>query len=482
MSWLSLNWTKSDKPEARRQMVENAVADGSDQAAKVLLAALGDRDAGVKLTAIEGLGKIKCKEAVPQLGSLLKDTDAETRKAVVSALGKIADPACKAFLADALGDAHLEVRRIAARSLELLRWVPATPQQRARWRVAKGDYAAAVADKEAALEPLLMELADDQCRNRRGVVLAIAKLQDARAGNALTGVLADPNPLVRAAAADALGDLGHEGAFEPLMGLLSDGEAQTRVAAVRALGKLKNPAAIEKLVHLLQDKSQEVKKAAIVALGQIGEPSSVRHLLPLMKDPALEVRQSAIEALMRIGAPESIETLIEALVDASKGIRQAALEALEKINPGWESAEAALRAMAVLQTAMSSRDYWIRYAAADILNRIIHRQPPEAIPAEITALLANHNAAVAALLESLEDRDSEIRQAAAEALGRMADSRTIGPLTSRLNDEDPWVRRSVRRALETLGSGSETLAPRGHPSTGAPMKSPSQPKLPLKLS
>ena len=68
---------------------------------------------------------------------------------------------------------------------------------------------------------------------------------------------------------------------------------------------------------------------------------------------------------------------------------------------------------------------------------------------------------VDALLLALGDWDRDLRQAAAEALGRVADRRAVEPLVARLQDADEWVRQSTERALHALGWRPETTSPRG---------------------
>jgi HEAT repeat protein len=75
-----------------------------------------------------------------------------------------------------------------------------------------------------------------------------------------------------------------------------------------------------------------------------------------------------------------------------------------------------------------------------------------------TAIRLRHQVAVDALLNALTDHDSDLRLAAAEALGRIGDARLAKPLTGGLTDVNPWVRQAVAQALERMGwkPGDET--------------------------
>ena len=54
------------------------------------------------------------------------------------------------------------------------------------------------------------------------------------------------------------------------------------------------------------------------------------------------------------------------------------------------------------------------------------------------------------LLRSLKDKDKAVRDAAAEALGKIGDTRALEPLREALNDADTDVRESAERALNII--------------------------------
>jgi HEAT repeat protein len=59
--------------------------------------------------------------------------------------------------------------------------------------------------------------------------------------------------------------------------------------------------------------------------------------------------------------------------------------------------------------------------------------------------------AVEPLIDSLNDDDSDIREAIVRLLGEIGDKRAIMPLLAMLNVPSDWVRDSVRSALTKLG-------------------------------
>jgi HEAT repeat protein len=59
--------------------------------------------------------------------------------------------------------------------------------------------------------------------------------------------------------------------------------------------------------------------------------------------------------------------------------------------------------------------------------------------------------AVEPLLPLLEDRKKDVRVAAADALGKLHDARSVGALSGALeSEEEPEVRTAIRRALREI--------------------------------
>jgi hypothetical protein len=67
------------------------------------------------------------------------------------------------------------------------------------------------------------------------------------------------------------------------------------------------------------------------------------------------------------------------------------------------------------------------------------------------ALVKIGKPSVVLLLEALKNQKSEVRSRAAEALGKIGDSRAIEHLVPALSDEDEWVRKNAAEALKNIG-------------------------------
>jgi HEAT repeat protein len=219
----------------------------------------------------------------------------------------------------------------------------------------------------------------------------------------------------RAAAAFALGDMGHPGAVGPLVGALSDPSREVRSAAARSLGALNAAEGVEPLVRALATGSvpravaggalltigadavaplleladaedDRVRASAIELLGLLGDAYDARQFAHRLRDGAAEVRAKTARALGRLGAAQASEDLRVALGDRIPDVRAAAAIALGEI--GDRSAVVALWAQARGDRFEPAR------AAAHSLAAIDASLLHEAVPG---ALLGDHLAEAADL-------------------------------------------------------------------------------------
>ena len=125
----------------------------------------------------------------------------------------------------------------------------------------------------------------------------------------LLPALQSTNPMVRIHAASAFdeNDVGQPLAqdarvIEYLPILFNDPEPEVRADAAEAAGEAWSPEFARPLIHLLRDGDEGVQSAAVFALERNpGGPEQVSALLALLKDDNLKVRANALEILSRSG-------------------------------------------------------------------------------------------------------------------------------------------------------------------------------------
>ena len=103
----------SDDPDERIEGVRGLAESGDPKAIEYLIGAANDPDDRVRVKAIDSLGQLKAKDAVPLFVQklFLRDTDEPTKARILAALGKIGDDRATNPLVDFLSrDADKPIR------------------------------------------------------------------------------------------------------------------------------------------------------------------------------------------------------------------------------------------------------------------------------------------------------------------------------------------------------------------------------------
>lgn len=256
-------------PGVRRTAVATLTEHIPDGYGPALFAALDDADAAVRRTGADGLRELV--EVLPDPAGVrpyLVSGDTVVRAAAVHILaarraGDVAEYRC------ALADADHRVRIEAVRAL-----------------VSVDDVAGVV------------DAAGDESREVRvAAVAGLATLGDG--AEAVSTLVADPDPLVRAAALAALGELGcGERDFAAVEEALRAPAWQVREGAARALQGAAADVAVPRLAEALADAHLDVRKAAVLSLTRYaGEPGARDALSIALKDGDADVRAYARRAL-----------------------------------------------------------------------------------------------------------------------------------------------------------------------------------------
>jgi len=308
----------------------------------------------------------------------------------------------------------------------------------------------------------------------KSAVIALGKLRDIRAVEPLIAKLGrygryDSEYIEEA---NALGMIGDARAVEPLIALLQNGLWESQIAAASALNKIGwqpgnteigatyfafkgdwnrcaevGMPAVALLISLI--KQCRFPDEAAEALGNIGAPAVAPLMLVLGTEDLNShiVHAAAKHALAKIGTP-AVAALIAALKDGNERQRKRAADALEEMRwqpdkdekgaiywiyeKQWESCvEIGASAVGPLIGVLTDRDSPVRPAAAQTLGKI-------GDPRSVDVLIA-----------TLTDNDSAVRSAAAEALGRIGNARCTDALVAAL--EVSWTSVSAAIALGKMG-------------------------------
>ncbi|MGW1763079.1 fumarate reductase/succinate dehydrogenase flavoprotein subunit [Streptomyces sp. NPDC002073] len=265
---------------------------------------LADDDPGVRAAAVAALGETLPAGAGPALAACLRDTAPRVRAAAAATLRELAEvlPA-GAELGDglraALGVDDPAVRAAALDVLRTLRLGDA------------GVYAAALADRDIDVRatavrglvsvdavPELAAAAADPAREVRTAVARGLAAVHAPAPAPLDPLIADPDPLVRAAALGALATTGCPPAYAArARAALADPAWQVRAGAATALRSAPSAEAVPALAGTLADPNADVRKAAVLSLlSHRSVPEARTALAAATTDPDADIRAYASRA------------------------------------------------------------------------------------------------------------------------------------------------------------------------------------------
>ena len=453
MLWQILHQLKSKDSAVRRKAVEQLCLKPNERAARVLGAVLNDSDADVRRLAATALGKLEDEQRFGVLLGALKDRDAGVLQAVIAALKKGPPGQVVMAVEPLLQHPDAGVRGQAAQTLDAIGWRPDEPEQEIWYRVAKGQFFQAAGFGAAALPALEAALQYSSSSMAAEAVEALGHIADPRAARSLLQAVKSPDPAVCIAAVVALTRSGAAEALIPIQALLRNRNAQVRVVAIEALGRLRAAGATEAVCALLQDPVWEVRREAAEALGRLGDCQAVAALSAALGDSDADVREAATIALGSLGDSRAIGPLVLALKDPTSGVRRIAAATLSRIDTDWSSLPEARAAAEELKPALHDNDPGVRHFVSHLLAAMNATEPgnaPLASPGSATPE-QRRNLAVTCFLRILSDPDRDLRQAAAEALGRLGGDGAAAGLARARRDLDAGVRFAAEEAIVLLG-------------------------------
>ncbi|HZR18193.1 MAG TPA: HEAT repeat domain-containing protein [Verrucomicrobiae bacterium] len=452
MLWHTLHQLKSKDPEVRRKAVLLLYQTPNERAARVLAAMLDDSDAEVRRLTAMALGKMEDERRIEPLIRALRDRDATVVQAAAAALKKARSEQVVCALEPLLRHSDAAVRGQAAQSLEAAGWRPSDREQEIWYRVAKGQLFQAAGFGVEAVPALELALAGGSSGTGVAAIEALAHIDDPTSIRPVFGALRSPDPAICIAAVTALSRAGAAEAVAPVYALLKSRNPQIRAVAVEGLGRLQAAEALEAISGLLQDSQWEVRRQAAETLGRFRDARAVGPLSAALADSDGDVREAAAMSLGNLGDARAIGPLVLALKDPSSSVRRIAAATLSRIDTDWSSLPEARAAAEELKPALHDHDPGVRHFVGHLLAAISGAQSssvPLAAGGEFQPE-QRRKMAVKCFLQILADPDRDLRQAAAEALGQLADQSSHLPLTRACSDPDPGVRRSATLALRNF--------------------------------
>ncbi|ORJ62372.1 HEAT repeat domain-containing protein [Geothermobacter hydrogeniphilus] len=257
----------SSEPALDLTALDNAARAGDAKAVSQLVSLLGRTDNGLNdkvYPLVTQLGKA----AIPALIDQADSDDRVLREYVIASLGTLQAKEAVPVIVKSLRDKSFSRRYIAAWALGQISDVSSIPE-------------------------LLQALDDDDSGVRRYATRSLIRF-NTRAVAPLLGYLPQAPPRGQAGAIRALGDIGDPRALELLLKAV---DGPNRGEVFMALGKLKDPRAENALIRGLRDADWRNRMNAAMALGPLGGPAAAAALRPVLEDPVMVVREWAARSL-----------------------------------------------------------------------------------------------------------------------------------------------------------------------------------------
>lgn len=413
----------SDQVQALIDAVDTTVGAGSDQATRVAnrtnakiaeaLGNIGDPRAGptllrlaranddsVRLAAVQALGQVRAREAVPELARLVDDPAAPpilAKKAIV-ALGQIGDPAAISALEHGLVMERQGVSFLPESSFAL--FLIGAPAVEPLMKIAQDQ------------DPAYLAWAKENNRAPAGTyakaALVLGDLEDPRAVPVLMAKLkyVDPDPV--------------PGTSRLLSNLV-------RQFAANALGRMRVKEAAAPILALVTTRDpldQELSTFASEALVWIGDRPQARDLMKIAQDGDFKLRLVVAQSAALFGEA-ALGKAVQAMAEREiKGSQSGCQKQLAELG-------------------LSSDD---SKHACDMLAAQIGEL---AQPFEAARTCVSNSPC---WLSKLQDPAPAVRARAAYELGRIGAPEAVQPLVKTASDDQLLVRGAATRALEWLAS------------------------------
>jgi cyclophilin family peptidyl-prolyl cis-trans isomerase/HEAT repeat protein len=264
--------------------------------------------------AVKGLAALKDRSALPVLLPLMSSGERSVLIETVRALGRIGDPSAVRPLLRIIGDAA------------------ADPQVRLEAVNAVGSI-----HQPEVGDALLDVLADPSPAIRAAALRSLAAFDREGFVTVLSGLDLDAHWNVRAALATVLGTLPPENGEPRLQAMLNDADQRVIPFAIAALVKLKVPSAPALLLERLKAEDPVVRAAAADGIGELKPANGAAALGDAyrfgQRDAAYGARAATLAAIAKYGAAAATPLLRTALADKDWAVRVRAAMLLKQLDP-----------------------------------------------------------------------------------------------------------------------------------------------------
>ena len=442
---------------ARVKQLNGLLNSNSAEAPARIKQSLSDENWYVRGEAASALARIGDKSASPLLLPLLKDQSWFVRAAALAAIASLGAPS------------DTEVVR------ELMNSPDAYMRARATVTVTVGDSAAVI---------LIQALGDGDPLVRRAAANALGEMKASNAVEALLKLLKDDDASVRKASAIALGRIGDKDAATAVEGAAGEAAAD-QWEYFAALYRLGNHDYLDRVTAALRSDYTDTRQNALKTLLEFGDNRALPALLSVAgsdttKQEALSTRVALARGLAAFEGEESRIALINLLSDPDADVRAASVASLVKGSRLDQKSDSSGRSLLALVGALKKENSAIvidaitealpsfdRARVADLL--LDARTADGKLSPKILKALAAAGITTESEASQLRAGDVTGRLRAAERLARLGDTKAVEPLIEaltgakeiqiRVKAADALGALRDRRAVDSLVSTSRDPEP-----------------------
>ncbi len=296
---------------------------------------------------------------------------------------------------------------------------------------------------DESLALLYNALGDQSWRVRKMVleVLLLRKEQGEVEDLFLKALEDDSNAGLRNSAIEGLEKMG-EKVIPKLIGAINNQDPDVRKFIVEILGAIGGEVSLPALLEALQDGDENVRCAAAEALGYIGGSQVIEALLPILEENDLILQFSVLEALCRINAPLPVDVIGKTL--SNPLLRKAAFDVL-----GYSCDP---KVIPILLEGVQDKSKNSREAAIVAFVRLaesIDSKHRETLISEACRILQEGEGTGERILSSLNSYNTDVRRSAAILLGWGGETRAAESLLSLAKEEE--MKRISIAAMRDIG-------------------------------
>jgi HEAT repeat protein len=460
----------SDAP-VRAEVVGSLGSCGTSASIPSLVESLRDDSALVRTAAASSLSHFDDPSSIPPLIAALNDSDWHVRAAAIMSLSSLANDKDRvAKIIDPIAarlqdDPYALVRDRAAdalarpndeKAVAALVQAIVSENREARFHA----HEAIISCKAVSALPQLARYVHHPNRDVREKIIRI--FGEIGGGDQVPYVmdaLNDSDPVVRLAAVQALRKLQGEGMVESIEAKCNDADPNVRAESARALGNIGDRKAVPKLEELLHDDNGFVRSAAAESLGQLGDRTATVALIQVLTGEkphrsagseqdglVISAQSGALPEIARLKAVEEKINATKALGDIRDPV---AVDAL--IEHGLKAEDPGLRAESAVSLGKIAEPRAVKPLEATV------RPYYDTVPEDSQGFTIS-TGPIDENMRLRKEKESRVRASVAWALGQIADPSAQEILRRAMNDENSLVRDAAAEALAKIAEKQERAA------------------------